>query len=174
MTEPDAECSVCVAPEADAMSERGSGGPPLAGGAELDMVVLGCRRAAPLAHTAEPSLDADRRILEELVVARASTRFAIFRGKPLACTTARTRAGCRKTAKGGLPLALHLRSIQFLKARCCSAPGHSRQKHHPVDEPDIAALPPSAKPDAQMLRGLRADQHISDHDELSDLELLQT
>ena len=64
----------------------------------------------------------------------------------------------------------HLRAIQFLKAWCCSAPRHTRQKHHLVDEPDIAALLPSAVLDAQMPPRPRADQPINDDDELSDLD----
>ena len=43
-----------------------------AGGAELDVDVLSGHRTAPLTHTAEPSLDADWRSLEELVAARAN------------------------------------------------------------------------------------------------------
>ena len=81
--------------------------------------------------------------------------------------------GCRKTTKGG-PSLDHLHAIQFLKTWCCSAPGHTRQKHRLVDEPDTAALPPSAVLDAQMSPGPRADQTIDDDDELSDCENTHT
>ena len=121
MSEPDAESWVCVASEADAKSERGSRG---GAAARRCLDVLGGHRTAPLAHTAEPSLDADRRSLVELVAARTTLditgrgrsvlvlealylhlqKFAMFRGKALAGTTARTRP----QVAGGLPKVVHI------------------------------------------------------------------
>ena len=174
MREPDAESSVRVASEADAKSVCGSRGSDVDAPPPLEVpsspwTCLGGHRTA-CTHcrliAARANIDIthpSRSVLLPCGFSSLHTWFSIFRGKPIARTTAMRRP----QVAGRLTKVVHLWTSICAPS---TALGHTRQKHHWVDEPDIAALPPSSVRGAQMPPGPRADQPIDDDDELSNLE----